>query len=224
MRPAVKVCGVTDAIFAAEAARLGVDFEGVIFAARSPRRVAPAAAKEIAAAARAARKDSPPRIVGVFTREPPVEDLLRIAAETGLDVVQLHGDFDSGDAAKVKAAGFETWRLAGEGFEPGCEDAVLLDGRANGAVGGTGTLADWSLVSRFREAGKKVVLAGGISAGNAASAAATGADVLDVNSSLEISPGVKSVDKLAGFLDGLSFSENDMISKQPKTKRRMPCA
>ena len=196
----------------------------MIFAARSPRRVAPAAAKEIAAAARAARKDSPPRIVGVFTRETPVEDILRIAAETRLDVVQLHGDFDSGDAAKVKAAGFETWRLAGENFEPGCEDAVLLDGRANGAVGGTGTLADWSLVSRFREAGKKVVLAGGISAGNAASAAATGADVLDVNSSVEDSPGVKSVEKLAGFLAGLSFAENDMISKQPKTKRSVPCA
>ena len=201
MRPAVKVCGVTGAIFAAEAARLGVDFEGVIFAARSPRRVAPAAAKEIAAAARAARKDAPPRIVGVFTRETPI-----------------------GDAAKVKAAGFETWRLAGEGFEPGCEDAVLLDGRANGAVGGTGTLADWSLVSRFREAGKKVVLAGGISAENAASAAATGADVLDVNSSVEDSPGVKSVEKLAGFLAGLSFAENDMISKQPKSKRSVPCA
>ena len=51
-----------------------------------------------------------------------------------------------------------------------------------------------------------------------------GADVLDVNSSLEISPGVKSIEKFAGFLAGLSFAENDMISKQPKTKRRMPCA
>ena len=200
MNPAVKVCGVTDAVFAAEAARRCVDFIGVIFAAHSPRRVAPETAKEIAASARAVRIDAPPRIVGVFTRETPVEEILRIADEVRLDVVQLHGDFAPDDAAKIKAAGFETWRLAGEGFEVGCEDAVLLDGRAKGAVGGTGTLADWSLVSRFRVAGKKVVLAGGISAANAAAAAATGPDILDVNSSIEISPGVKSVEKLASFL------------------------
>lgn len=203
MRPAVKVCGVTDAGFAAEAVQRGIDFIGVIFAARSPRRVTPEAAKEIAAAARAARVDAPPRIVGVFTREAPVDEILRIAEETRLDVVQLHGDFGPGDAAKVKAAGFEAWRLAGEGFESGCEDAILLDGRANGAVGGTGTLADWSLVSKFRAAGKKVVLAGGISAANAAAAAATGADVLDVNSSIEVSPGVKSVAKLVELLSSL---------------------
>ena len=40
--------------------------------------------------------------------------------------------------------------------------------------------------------GRRVVLAGGISAANVAAAAATGADILDANSALETSPGVKS--------------------------------
>ena len=50
MRPKVKVCGVTDPDFAAEAARRGVDYLGVIFAAKSPRKVDGAKARQIAAA------------------------------------------------------------------------------------------------------------------------------------------------------------------------------
>ena len=46
----------------------------------------------------------------------------------------------------------------------------------------------------------RVVLAGGISAVNAAAAAETGADVLDVNSSVETAPGVKSEHLLDAFL------------------------
>ena len=55
MTPKVKVCGVTDAAFAAAAAQRGVDYLGVIFAGKSPRCVTQAAAQAIAQAARAAR-------------------------------------------------------------------------------------------------------------------------------------------------------------------------
>ena len=46
----------------------------------------------------------------------------------------------------------------------------------------------------------KAILAGGLSAANIAAARATGADVLDVNSSLETTPGVKSAELLAELL------------------------
>ena len=52
MRPELKVCGVTEPAFAAEAARRGVDYVGVIFAAGSPRRVDVARARQVAAAVR----------------------------------------------------------------------------------------------------------------------------------------------------------------------------
>ena len=45
MTPKVKVCGVTDAAFAAAAAQRGVDYLGVIFAGKSPRCVTQAAAQ-----------------------------------------------------------------------------------------------------------------------------------------------------------------------------------
>jgi len=50
------------------------------------------------------------------------------------------------------------------------------------------------------------VLAGGISASNITDAVATGADVIDVNSSIETSPGVKSLalldELLRAMVDG----------------------
>lgn len=190
MKPLLKVCGVTDPAFAAEAARRGVSYLGLIFAAKSPRRVDPARAREIVAAQ--APKGPKASFVGVFV-EQTADEVERIAAEVGLDVVQLHGDYCDGDVERLKAAGLEVWRLLRAGAAPGAEDAVLLDGRDGAKCGGTGKRADWSLVAELKRAGRRVVLAGGISAGNANAAAATGADILDANSSLETSPGVKSL-------------------------------
>ncbi len=199
----LKICGVVDPAFAAEAARAGADYIGVIFAARSPRRVTPERAREVAAAAR------PARVVGVFT-EHPVEEIARIAAAVPLDVVQLHGPYGDDVVDSLKRSGLEVWRLQpkpepadGRGLSPGGEDAVLLDGSARGITGGTGTLADWSRVAALKAAGRRVVLAGGISAENIAAAAATGADVLDANSSLEVAPGVKSSALLARLVAAL---------------------
>ena len=193
MRPELKVCGLTDPAFAAEAARRGVDYVGVIFAAGSPRRVDVARARQVAAAVRMAREESPPKVVGVFTAG-LASEIAETAAAASLDVVQLHGAFGDAAVTELKGVGYEVWRLwAGEA---GAEDAVLLDGRDGGKTGGTGRLADWSLVGGLRERGLRIVLAGGLSAGNFAAAAATGADVLDFNSSLETSPGVKSLQKL----------------------------
>lgn len=205
MRPKVKICGVTDPDFAAEAARRGVDYLGVIFAAKSPRKVDGANARQIAAAARAARPESPPGVVGVFT-DGSAEEIAEMAAVASLDVVQLHGEFGDEVVTSLKGAGYEVWRLYGLGEHSSpisAEDAVLLDGRDGGKTGGTGRLADWALVGEFKKRGFRVVLAGGLSAENCAAAAETGADILDFNSSIETSPGVKSLrkfDEIVGLL------------------------
>ena len=205
--PLLKVCGITDAAFAVEAARRGVDYLGLIFAERSPRRVTVEQAREIVAAVR--KTTAPvvpvlPRFAGVFV-EQGVEDILRIAEAVRLEVIQLHGDYGAERVAAIKEQGFEVWKLCdgGRGATalPGGgtrlvatkADAVLLDGRKGAQCGGTGVRADWSLVGALKRAGRRVVLAGGISAANIADAAATGADILDVNSSIETSPGVKSL-------------------------------
>lgn len=215
MRPKLKICGINDVGIAAEASRLGVDYVGVIFAARSPRRVSEADAAVIVAAAREARPQSPPRAVGVFA-EGSAAEIARIAAAVRLDVVQLHGRFDAAVVGDLKARGLEVWQLlvSGERSSPVnavvdpdavadpvvAADAVLVDGRVGDATGGTGRKADWSLVGELKRAGCRVVLAGGLSESNLAEAAATGADVLDVNSSLETAPGVKSLERVRSLL------------------------
>ena len=193
----LKICGIADPVFACAAAEGGVDYLGFIFASGSPRAVTPERAAEIIAAV---RRNAAPRMVGVFTLR-PVADVLRVADEVGFDVVQLHGRFTPEDVAAVKASGREVW-LLDAGGAPGATaaDGILLDGVKGDQVGGTGELSNWSRVAVVQAAGKKAILAGGLSAANIVAARATGADVLDVNSSLETSPGVKSLDRLAMLL------------------------
>jgi indole-3-glycerol phosphate synthase/phosphoribosylanthranilate isomerase len=202
--PQLKICGITDAAFAVEAARRGIDYLGLIFAEGSPRRVTVEQARQIVSAVRGdplAGRGVPdaPRFVGVFVNH-SAEEIVKIATSLALDVIQLHGNYGAEKVAALKEKGFEVWRLFVE-QERDVPDAVLLDGRKGTQCGGTGVRADWSLVEPLKRAGRRVVLAGGIAVANIADAAATGADVIDVNSSLETAPGKKSLallDELLG--------------------------
>lgn len=202
--PQLKICGITDAAFAVEAARRGIDYLGLIFAEGSPRRVTVEQARQIVSAVRGdplAGRGVPdaPRFVGVFVNH-SAEEIVKIATSLALDVIQLHGNYGAEQVAALKEKGFEVWRLFVE-QERDAPDAVLLDGRKGTQCGGTGVRADWSLVEPLKRAGGRVVLAGGIAVANIADAAATGADVIDVNSSLETAPGKKSLallDELLG--------------------------
>ena len=208
--PKIKICGVRDGAFARRAEELGVDYLGFIFAEKSPRYVAPDAAAAIAATLGRARcpqraVSASVKLVGVFTTS-TIEEILQISRKILLDVVQLHSrEYGADEIQRLKAAGLEVWQLvAKEGaanvsaFVSPREgavvpDAVLLDGWAGTLCGGTGRRADWEFASELASAGVRVVLAGGLSAGNIGHAAATGCAVLDVNSSLDESPGVKSL-------------------------------
>lgn len=217
--PKIKICGVNSLPFAKRAEELGADYLGFIFAERSPRRVPSAIAAEMASALRGTAKT-----VGVFTGS-PVAEIIGVAREVRLDVVQLHSeDYGADEIRRLHGAGLEVWQLGGcsasrlcvaqgrcdgdavgQGAEAGCRpDAVLLDGRTEAGPGGTGTLADWRLAAALADAGVRVVLAGGISADNAVDAARTGCAVLDVNSSLEASPAVKSEKLLERFFAALA--------------------
>ena len=93
--PQLKVCGITDAAFAVEAARRGVDYLGLIFAEGSPRHVTVGQACEVVAAVRGGGTPVVPvglRFVGVFV-DHDVEEIGMIASSVGLDVIQLHGDY-----------------------------------------------------------------------------------------------------------------------------------
>ena len=188
----IKVCGTNDAVFAAEAARLGVDYLGFIFEPSSPRFVTVEKAAEIVAAAGWGQPvlpqtvDRRPSTVGVFVKQ-SVAEIIAVMRAARLDVVQLHRRAAEEDVAALKAAGYEVWTLAG-----GAEgDGVLFD-----SSHGDGDTA-------FRNGGFKTIVAGRIGAGNVADALALKPDIIDVNSSIETAPGVKSAALLAEFLSEL---------------------
>ena len=201
--PKLKICGVRDGAFARRAEELGIDYLGFIFAETSPRYVTPDAAAAIAATLTGRAKR-----VGVFTTS-TIDEILQISRKIPFDVVQLHSrEYGADEISRLKAAGLEVWQLAAKGdavkvsdfVNPregaAVPDAILLDGRTGTLCGGTGRRADWEFASELSAAGVRVVLAGGLSAGNIGDAAATGCAVLDVNSSIEESPGVKSLARL----------------------------
>ena len=107
----IKICGINDAVFAAEAVRLGVDYLGFIFEPSSPRFVTLEKAEEIVSSLDASLRRRV-RLVGVFVRETPAE-IIATMRRVGLDVVQLHRRASSEDVAALKAAGYEVWTLAG---------------------------------------------------------------------------------------------------------------
>ena len=191
----IKVCGTNDAVFAAEAVRLGVDYLGFIFEPSSPRYVTVEKARSICSCLKQRHEaidssaslrlcvEKKPVLVGVFVRETPAQ-IIETMRRTGLDVVQLHRRATKEDVAALKAAGYEVWTLAG-----GAEgDGVLFD-----SSHGDGDTA-------FRDGNYKSIVAGRIGVENIADALALKPDIIDVNSSLETAPGVKSAILLAGFL------------------------
>lgn len=172
----LKICGVNDRSFAERAAELGVDYLGFIFHDASPRAVTPEAARDIAAGL-------PVRKVGVFVRQ-SAEEIVRIMRLAALDIVQLHRRASAQDVERLRREGFEVWTLAGGS----AGDGVLFDS----SHGDGDTL--------FRPGNYVSILAGKIGLDNLDAAKALDPDILDVNSSLETSPGVKSRQKLEEFL------------------------
>lgn len=205
--PEVKICGLTRAVDASLAARLGADYVGVVFA-ESPRRVDPERARLVFA-------DLPPagvRRAGVFSRRPPGE-VLEIARSVALDVVQLHDDF-SADEITAIAEQFdgEVWtvvRVGPAGIPPergwlfSAAGGVVLDALSRRGLGGTGESFSWTAVAAdvaARRGAARLIVAGGLRAENVADAiVALRPDVVDVSSGVESAPGVKDRERLEAF-------------------------
>lgn len=188
-QPQVKVCGLTRLKDARLAWELGASALGFIFHPRSPRFLKPEDAKALRA-----RLPREACCVGIFVDRNP-EEVEHLAAFVGLDAVQLHG-FESEQAVRVvslpvmKAVRSEAEAIASPA------DLVLLDASLPGVPGGTGLRADWELAARIA-AQRPLVLAGGIGPDNALAALeAVRPHALDVNSAVELAPGIKDSGRL----------------------------
>ena len=190
----VKVCGITNRQDAEAAIELGATALGFNFYRKSPRYADPATLGWLS--------ELPSHIwkVGVFVNEDPAV-IRRIVSQLKLDVVQLHGDEQPADcprdlrvwkAIRVDYA-FDASRLRKYPVE-----AILLDGPAGRAFGGTGLTFDWTVAAGLPV---KVVVSGGLHAGNVRTAIECIRPWgVDVCSRIEASPGKKDHTSMAEFL------------------------
>jgi indole-3-glycerol phosphate synthase/phosphoribosylanthranilate isomerase len=192
-----KLCGLNsgDPLFAARPAA----FAGFVFVPGSPRHVTADEAAPLAGTVRS----SGMLPVGVF-REAPLNVAADIATLLNLHAVQLHGHEDRDYVRALKRQlppECEIWTALSVGKEALVSrggDRLVFDN----AEGGSGCGFDWSLVERHPELGRGL-LAGGIGPHNARAARDLGAYAIDVGSSLDARPGLKSPERIEALFDAL---------------------
>jgi indole-3-glycerol phosphate synthase/phosphoribosylanthranilate isomerase len=188
-----KVCGLTRQQDALAAYNVGAVYGGLIFHPNSPRYVELDSASAIV-------QSAPLKYVGVFV-DADISMVIHYAQVLQLSVVQLHGSEDKNYINQLrnelpthcqiwKAQGIEnTLPMPIEGV-----DKLLYDTKSATGFGGTGKKFDWELLKAHDV--NNFILAGGLTPDNVNSAAQMGAQGLDLNSGVELSPGKKCQDKL----------------------------
>ena len=193
----VKICGMTRLPDALHAVEHGANALGFVFWPQSPRYISPACAAAIIAALPAGVST-----VGVFVNE-TVDEIKRVAAETGISAIQLHGDEPPAYADAlawpvVRATTVGQIEEASSSWPPGT--TFLMDTADPVRRGGTGQTIDWQQAASAARV-QRIVLAGGLTPDNVAEAVAVVRPFgVDVSSGVEDAPGVKNGDKVARFL------------------------
>ena len=191
----VKYCGMTREADVERACEIGVDALGFVLWPGSPRAVSAARAASLA---RLLPSQALP--VAVFVSPEP-GDVSR-AADAGLRVAQIHGDARPEALAAAADAGMDVWlacSLQTLGATP-TERTVVLDAHDPVRHGGTGRTIDWQAAAAVAR-GRRVVLAGGLTAQNVADAIrVVRPHGVDVASGIEDGPGTKNHEAMAAFM------------------------
>ncbi len=191
----VKICGITTLADALAALEAGADALGFNFWSGSPRCITPQAAAGITA-----KLGSNTLKVGVFV-DPTAEEVTETVGLAGLDLAQIHGlvppltvPFWQALAAGPDLAD----RLRAALAAPSPPECSLIDTPAGSQRGGTGRVFDWRQV---RGLPGRIVLAGGLDAGNVAQAVREARPCgVDACSRLESAPGRKDPVKVRAFI------------------------
>jgi len=195
----VKICGITRIEDALDAAAAGADALGFMFYEASPRRLA----RDVAAAI---SRELPPFLarVGVFVNPSP-EDVRRAIEECRIDTLQFHGEETPEFCAQFGLRVIKAFRVRDadslQALPAYAGATCLLDSFVAGQHGGTGATFNWDLAAQTVQVGRRVLLAGGLTAENAAEAVRRVRPYgLDVSSGVEAAPGVKDAAKVRAFI------------------------
>ncbi|RDI98184.1 phosphoribosylanthranilate isomerase [Dyella solisilvae] len=195
----IKCCGMTRVEDALLAAKLGADAIGLVFTARSKRRVTLAQARAIASAL--------PPFVGIVAlfMDDDAELVHEVIEAVQPDLLQFHGEEPDNWCAQfgrrfLKAIAMGEGRAALHKLRRYPSAAgLLLDGHGLGEAGGSGKAFDWSLMPT--DLAQPLILAGGLTPTNVAEAIRVAHPwAVDVASGIESAPGIKDPQKLADFI------------------------
>lgn len=215
---AAKICGLREPGHAALCAELGACAVGCVFFPKSPRNVDPRRARQVVAAV-----DGRIPVVGVFV-DAGWEQVLRIRDDCGIAAVQLHGKESPDLVERLRAEGLAVIKTLFASREPRLADAgryrpsaYLVECGGGTLPGGNAEAWDWSAARRV-DAGRPVILAGGLDAGNVRQAVRSARpDGVDVSSGVESAPGVKDPLRIRSFLQAVAAC----VPEQP-TRRWYP--
>jgi phosphoribosylanthranilate isomerase len=209
----VKICGLRSLGHALVAADAGADLIGLVFAP-SRRRISPAEGAAIVNGLHA-RPGPQPLVVGLFVNTAP-ETINAVAAQVGLDLVQLSGTEPAADATAIMVPVIKALRMDGSADEAAwrtlaervaSEQAqaansgprLMVDAHVPGAYGGTGVTADWARAAELA-AHLPLLLAGGLTPLNVAAAIAQVRPWgVDVSSGVELD-GAKDPRQIEAFI------------------------
>lgn len=173
---------------------MGVHFIGLNFVNGSPRKISIQKAIKIQSA-----MQGKTLFVGIF-RNQPTEEVEKIATDLNLDYLQLHGEESPQDCLKLSKPIIKAFSFVKQ-FDPAVikhfqVNSYLFDAKSGNQIGGTGTSFDWKSIPS-QKIFKPWFLAGGLGPDNLENALQTCSPwAVDLNSKIEISPGIKDLKKL----------------------------
>jgi phosphoribosylanthranilate isomerase len=196
----IKVCGMTDPDQLKAIDALGIDYAGMIFYKGSPRY----AAEKLPGST---VKGNVLRLkkVGVFVND-PVEEIIKLSKEYGLDIVQLHGEESPSECEYLRRyiKVIKAFRVNNDQdiqtlVEPyhSCCDYYLFDTLC-AEYGGSGKQFNWEILNNSLIT-KRFFLSGGIGLKDVEKIRSLKHPFLhgiDINSKVETGPGVKDMQQI----------------------------
>ena len=210
-----KICGLRDIDSALVAADAGAAYLGLNFVPRVRRRITQDRGKTIVSRVIEKLGTDRPGLVGLFADQ-TVDEVNEIIEACGLEHAQLCGSEDPDYWDQVEANVIKQVKVKPLASQQETVDATLakvndvvsrgnialLDSYKKGALGGTGHVFDWDIAARVAQE-YDVVLAGGLTPDNVATAIRqVDPWMVDVSSGVE-TDGIKDHAKIRAFADAV---------------------
>ena len=201
----IKICGINDKISMDTAINVGVNYIGLVFYNKSPRRLSINNGRFLIK-----NRTRKSKIVAL-TVNPKNDFLFEIKKYIRPDFIQLHGD-ETPCRCKIIKEKFNIPLIKGIGvknnmnlksfvkpYEEIC-DILILDAPSKELPGGNGKKFNWEILKDYKSE-KKWMLAGGLNIKNIKDAIdITKPPAVDISSGLEINKGVKDPQLIKNFV------------------------